>query len=125
MERRYYSLKAGSIKNLRIEKGRLEEPAPDEIQVEVKAIGLNFADIFAIWGLYSATPTGSFTPGPPEHDDEDYYETMWYVLQQLSTPELDGAITPAKVMAHLAELEKFTWCLGIRAISRLHSRIQE
>jgi len=63
MERIFYTLKAGSIKNLRIEKGHLDEPAPDEIQVEVKAIGLNFADIFAIWGLYSATPTGQFTPG--------------------------------------------------------------
>lgn len=63
MERSYYSLKAGSIKNLHIEKGPLEKPAPDEVQVEIRSIGLNFADIFAIWGLYSATPTGSFTPG--------------------------------------------------------------
>ncbi|EKX38138.1 hypothetical protein GUITHDRAFT_77483 [Guillardia theta CCMP2712] len=31
--------------------------------VQVKAIGLNFADIFACQGLYSATPTGSFVPG--------------------------------------------------------------
>ncbi|MFM8487191.1 MAG: alcohol dehydrogenase catalytic domain-containing protein, partial [Bacteroidota bacterium] len=23
----------------------------------------NFADVFAIWGLYGATPEGSFTPG--------------------------------------------------------------
>lgn len=29
----------------------------------VKAIGLNFADIFACLGLYSATPRGSFIPG--------------------------------------------------------------
>lgn len=63
MERSYYSLKAGSIKNLHIEKGPLENPGPDEVQVEVRSIGLNFADIFAIWGLYSATPTGPFTPG--------------------------------------------------------------
>ena len=33
--------------------------------VQVKAIGLNFADIFACQGLYSATPTGSFVPGQP------------------------------------------------------------
>jgi NADPH:quinone reductase-like Zn-dependent oxidoreductase len=33
------------------------------VQVAVKAIGLNFADVFAIWGLYSATPKGIFTPG--------------------------------------------------------------
>ena len=29
----------------------------------MKAIGLNFADIFACLGLYSATPKGSFIPG--------------------------------------------------------------
>jgi alcohol dehydrogenase len=31
--------------------------------VRVEAIGLNFADIFACQGLYSATPSGSFVPG--------------------------------------------------------------
>ena len=29
----------------------------------MRAIGLNFADVFAIWGLYGATPKGEFTPG--------------------------------------------------------------
>jgi alcohol dehydrogenase len=42
-----------------------ELPAPksDEVSISVKAIGLNFADVFAIWGLYGATPKGAFTPG--------------------------------------------------------------
>ncbi len=31
--------------------------------MQVKAIGLNFADIFAMQGLYSATPEGPFIPG--------------------------------------------------------------
>ena len=35
----------------------------NEVTVEVKAIGLNFADLFAIQGLYSATPKESFIPG--------------------------------------------------------------
>ena len=38
-------------------------PAAGEVRVAVKAIGLNFADIFACLGLYSATPKGSFIPG--------------------------------------------------------------
>lgn len=38
-------------------------PSVNEITIKVEAIGLNFADIFAILGLYSATPKGSFTPG--------------------------------------------------------------
>jgi alcohol dehydrogenase len=41
----------------------LPDPASNEVIVEVRAIGLNFADIFAIMGLYSATPQGSFVPG--------------------------------------------------------------
>jgi NADPH:quinone reductase-like Zn-dependent oxidoreductase len=34
-----------------------------QIRVNVRACGLNFADIFAAMGLYSATPKGRFTPG--------------------------------------------------------------
>jgi NADPH:quinone reductase-like Zn-dependent oxidoreductase len=34
-----------------------------EVCVKVKAIGLNFSDVFAMQGLYSATPAGSFIPG--------------------------------------------------------------
>jgi alcohol dehydrogenase len=63
-ERTVYRLpKAGSIKDLRAEKEALNSPAPDEVSVRVHAIGLNFANIFAIQGLYSATPKGPFIPG--------------------------------------------------------------
>jgi alcohol dehydrogenase len=41
----------------------LSDPNEKEVQIRVKAIGLNFADVFAILGLYSATPEGSFIPG--------------------------------------------------------------
>ncbi|MEK7257221.1 MAG: zinc-binding dehydrogenase, partial [Bacteroidota bacterium] len=63
MQRRAYRLKAGNVANLRLVTEELPEPAAHEVTVEVKAIGLNFADVFAIWGLYSATPKGEFTPG--------------------------------------------------------------
>lgn len=33
------------------------------VRVDVRAVGLNFADIFALTGLYSATPQGAFIPG--------------------------------------------------------------
>ena len=54
---------AGSLSNLKLIGEELSEPADNEVKIEVKAIGLNFADLFAIQGLYSATPKGSFIPG--------------------------------------------------------------
>lgn len=59
----YRTPKAGSIKSLKFQTEELPAPQPDELCVEVRAVGLNFADIFAIQGLYSATPEGSFIPG--------------------------------------------------------------
>ncbi|SEP97364.1 alcohol dehydrogenase catalytic domain-containing protein [Neolewinella agarilytica] len=58
-----YELTAGSLSKLKIVDKPLPPPAPGEVSVAVRAIGLNFADVFAIWGLYSATPKGVFTPG--------------------------------------------------------------
>ena len=55
--------KAGTIDNLKLTKEELTDPQPNEVQIEVKAIGFNFADIFAMFGLYGATPQGSFIPG--------------------------------------------------------------
>ncbi len=64
MKRNFYIVnKTGSIGNLNFFTDDLPEPEENEITVEVKSIGLNFADIFAILGLYSATPKGSFIPG--------------------------------------------------------------
>jgi len=62
--RRVYRMaQAGSIQNLKRLSESLELPKADEVSVRVRAIGLNFADIFAMQGLYSATPRGSFIPG--------------------------------------------------------------
>jgi len=55
--------KAGSFKRLKLVEEKLEMPKSGEVQVKVHAVGLNFADIFAILGLYSATPQSSFIPG--------------------------------------------------------------
>ncbi|MCZ6899989.1 MAG: alcohol dehydrogenase catalytic domain-containing protein, partial [Bacteroidetes bacterium] len=63
MKGRAYKVKAGNLKKLKLAPFDLQEPNQDEVTVEVKAIGLNFADIFAIMGLYSATPKGEFIPG--------------------------------------------------------------
>ncbi len=65
MHRRAWRMmpKAGNIDNLKLIQESLDNPAPSEVQIEVKAIGFNFADIFAMYGLYGATPPGSFVPG--------------------------------------------------------------
>lgn len=55
--------KAGNIKNLKLVEEEISAPDDLEVQVDVKSIGLNFADVFAILGLYSATPEGTFVPG--------------------------------------------------------------
>jgi alcohol dehydrogenase len=55
--------KAGAIQRLKLVDETLPELANDEVEVTVKAVGLNFADIFALTGLYSATPKGRFIPG--------------------------------------------------------------
>jgi len=55
--------KAGSLDSLQCIEQNLPQLKSAEVKIKVKAIGLNFADIFAIQGLYSATPKGSFIPG--------------------------------------------------------------
>lgn len=63
MNIRRYALKSGSLNNMQIREETLPAPAPGEVQVAVKAVGLNFADVFAIWGLYKAAPKTEYTPG--------------------------------------------------------------
>ncbi|NBU96904.1 MAG: alcohol dehydrogenase [Spirochaetia bacterium] len=55
--------KAGDIRNLKLVTDELAFPSDNEVTIEIYSIGLNFADVFALTGLYSATPKGSFIPG--------------------------------------------------------------
>jgi alcohol dehydrogenase len=54
---------AGSLDRLTLVEEELPAPGPGDVRVRVEAIGLNFADVFACLGLYSATPPGAFVPG--------------------------------------------------------------
>ena len=66
-----FETKSGSLANLTLVEGVNIGPTPQsgttsEIHfctVAVKFCGLNFADMFACLGLYSATPEGTFVPG--------------------------------------------------------------
>lgn len=46
---------------------------------------------------------------PNWQDDEfaDHYEDMFYVIQKLSTPKIDGEINPDRVKEYLFELSKY------------------
>lgn len=55
--------RAGSLSRLRRVDEALPDPGPGEARLRTEAVGLNFADILACLGLYSATPKGSFVPG--------------------------------------------------------------
>ncbi|MFC6633783.1 zinc-binding dehydrogenase [Microbulbifer taiwanensis] len=55
--------RAGNIARLSQKTEPLGSLAAGRIRVGVRAVGLNFADIFALTGLYSATPSGAFIPG--------------------------------------------------------------
>lgn len=64
MKRMSYRIsKAGSLNNLKLVEEEISAPAPNEVTVEIKAIGLNFADVFTIFGLYKAAPKRDFIPG--------------------------------------------------------------
>ncbi|MCX7999278.1 MAG: alcohol dehydrogenase catalytic domain-containing protein, partial [Leptospiraceae bacterium] len=64
LKRKVYSIrKTGSLSNLELKEEILPDPKEEEVCIQIRAIGLNFADLFAIFGLYSATPKGEFTPG--------------------------------------------------------------
>ena len=55
--------KPGSINRLAFVEEDLPSPAKGEVTIDVKSAGLNFADIFAVKGLYAATPKDPFIPG--------------------------------------------------------------
>src|SRR5688500_162771 len=59
----YLVKKTGSLKNLKFNRSEIPPLAKGKVLVEVKSVGLNYADIFAIMGLYSATPKEPFIPG--------------------------------------------------------------
>ena len=55
--------KAGDMSRLHLVPVPASDVAPDCARVSVRFVGLNFADVCACQGLYSATPSGAFTPG--------------------------------------------------------------
>jgi NADPH:quinone reductase-like Zn-dependent oxidoreductase len=59
----YLVEKTGSLRNLKPHRSEIPSLEKGKVLVGVRCVGLNYADIFAIMGLYSATPKGAFIPG--------------------------------------------------------------
>jgi NADPH:quinone reductase-like Zn-dependent oxidoreductase len=55
--------RVGGPEVLRLEDFEASPPAPGEVALEVRAAGLNFADLFCRLGLYEAAPRPPFAPG--------------------------------------------------------------
>ena len=63
MIRYWQTPKAGNLARLTLKEQASADLQDRLVRIRVEAVGLNFADIFALTGLYSATPQGPFTPG--------------------------------------------------------------
>lgn len=98
-----YVLRAGSLADLRLHTFDLPAPGPGEVSVAVRAIGLNFADVFAIWGLYGATPKGEFTPG------------LEYAGEVLAAGEGVGHLRPGDRVMGVTRFGAYTTHLNIDA----------
>lgn len=64
MKRLVYKMeKTGSLNNLKLTEEVLKSPDDNQLTIEIKSIGLNFADFFCIHGLYKAAPKYNLIPG--------------------------------------------------------------
>ena len=61
--RRIVITRAGGGEAFSVERFEPERPGEGEVLVAVRAVGLNFADIFCRLGLYAAAPPFPFSPG--------------------------------------------------------------
>ena len=56
------------------------------------------------WAAFVCIRSEYAVPGGYDDQIHDYYEPMYYVIQRLSTPELDGDITQARIKEYMKEL---------------------
>lgn len=61
------------------------------------------------WASFICMRGGEYVDAYPRYPDdkmEDFYEDMFYVIQRLSTPQIDGEVNEERVKAYLSELEE-------------------
>ena len=59
-----------------------------------------------LWAQFIALVGAYSFPSPPS-DDDDYYDTAWDVIHDLSSPEAHGLATEEGVRSQLATLERY------------------
>jgi len=59
------------------------------------------------WAMFICLRAEYGTPYYMDDEMADYYEDMFYVIQRLSTPEIDGKVNKERVRQYLAELDKY------------------
>ena len=65
------------------------------------------ADEINKWARFICGRGEYVVPGGNDDKITDFYEDMYYVIQRLSTPEIDGEINEASVESYLTELDKY------------------
>jgi synaptic vesicle membrane protein VAT-1 len=63
--KRWVVTEPGSIDNLSLSSVPVPDPGESEVRVKVRAVGLNFADIFTVLGLYGNNPPAASNPVTP------------------------------------------------------------
>ena len=58
------------------------------------------------WASFLITSDIYICPDWENDDKAEQYETMWYVLQQISSPEIDGEITTECIIDHINILSR-------------------
>lgn len=58
------------------------------------------------WAKFICSRGEYICPNWEDDNFSDYYEDMFYVIQRLSTPEIDGEINNKRIKQYIVELEK-------------------
>jgi len=109
----------GDLNQLHLEHSTIHPPGKGEVQIRVKAIGLNFADVFTGFGLYgpisSGQIQGDFVPGLE-------FSGIVECIGALDSPRNKGTFIGCEQMQHggqLVELNDDVWKTADIASDRL------
>ena len=102
-----------------IEKVNINDPASYEVKIPIlpknveKMLQAYLSDNItekdlSNWANFLCLRSEYISAGYMNEELADYYENMWYVIQRLSTPEIDGEINQERVELYLNEIRTYT-----------------